>query len=171
VIVLVATFGLTVIFDLVVAIEVGVVLAALLFMKRMSETADVKAWKYPEEPDITPGEAEKLRNVPKSIRVFEISGPLFFAAADQLLSINSKQYTKVIIIRMRAVPAIDASAMRSLRELVTRAHKKNITMVFSHVNEQPLHVMEKDGFLDYVGKEHFRANIVEALDYAESLIR
>lgn len=101
VIVLVSTFLLTVIFDLVVAIEIGVVLAALLFMKRMAETADVKAWKYIEQPDVTPGETEKLREVPRSIRVFEISGPLFFAAADQLLQIDSKQYTKVIIIRMR----------------------------------------------------------------------
>lgn len=171
VIVLVATFFLTVFFDLVVAIEIGVVLAALLFMKRMAETADVKAWKYSEQPDVTPGEAEKLRDVPRSIRVFEISGPLFFAAADQLLAINSKQYTKVIIIRMRSVPAIDASAMKSLRELVGRAKKKNITMVFSHVNEQPMSVMKKDGFVEYVGEENFRENIVDALEYAEGLVK
>lgn len=171
VIVLVATFFLTVLFDLVVAIEIGVVLAAMLFMKRMAETADVKAWKYSEEPDVTPGEAEKLRAVPRSIRVFEISGPLFFAAADQLLEINSKQYTKVIVIRMRSVPAIDASAMKSLRELADRAKKKNITLVFSHVNEQPMSVMKKDGFVEYLGEENFRKNIVDALDYAESLIK
>ncbi len=171
VIVLVATFFLTVLFDLVVAIEIGVVLAAMLFMKRMAETADVKAWKYSEEPDVTPGEAEKLRAVPRSIRVFEISGPLFFAAADQLLEINSKQYTKVIIIRMRSVPAIDASAMKSLHELADRAKKKNITLVFSHVNEQPMSVMKKDGFVESLGEENFRKNIVDALDYAESLIK
>lgn len=171
IIVLVATFLLTVFFDLVVAIEVGVVMAALLFMKRMSDTADVKAWKYSEEPDVTPGEAEKLLAVPKSIRVFEISGPLFFAAADQLLQINSKQYTNVVVIRMRSVPAIDASAMKNLRELADRAKKKQIQLIFSHVNEQPMHVMEKDGFIEYVGEENFRKNIVEALDYAESLIK
>lgn len=171
VIVLVATFFLTVFFDLVVAIEVGVVLASLLFMKRMAETADVKSWKYTEQPDVTPGEAEKLRAIPRSIRVFEISGPLFFAAADQLLAINSKQYTRVIIIRMRSVPAIDASAMKSLRELADRAKKKNITLIFSHVNDQPMSVMQKDGFVEYVGRENFRSNIVEALDYAESLLK
>lgn len=171
VIVLVATFALTVLFDLVVAIEIGVVLAAMLFMKRMAETADVKAWKYTEQPDVTPGEAEKLCKVSRSIRVFEISGPLFFAAADQLLAIDSKQYTKVIVIRMRSVPAIDASAMKSLRELADRAKKKNITLIFSHVNEQPMSVMKKDGFVDYLGAENFRANIVEALDYAESLVK
>lgn len=171
VIVLVATFALTVLFDLVVAIEIGVVLAAMLFMKRMADTADVKAWKYTEQPDVTPGEGQKLREVPRSIRVFEISGPLFFAAADQLLAINSKQYTKVIVIRMRSVPAIDASAMKSLRELANRAKKKNITLIFSHVNEQPMSVMKKDGFVDYLGEQNFRANIVEALDYAESLVK
>lgn len=171
VIVLVATFALTVLFDLVVAIEIGVVLAAMLFMKRMADTADVKAWKYTEQPDVTPGEGQKLREVPRSIRVFEISGPLFFAAADQLLAINSKQYTKVIVIRMRSVPAIDASAMKSLRELADRAKKKNITLIFSHVNEQPMSVMKKDGFVDYLGEQNFRANIVEALDYAESLVK
>ena len=171
VIVLVATFFLTVIFDLVVAIEIGVVLAAMLFMKRMAETADVKAWKYSEEPDVTPGEAEKLRAVPRSIRVFEVSGPLFFAAADQLLEINSKQYTKVIVIRMRSVPAIDASAMKALRELAERAKKKKITLVFSHVNEQPMSVMKKDGFVELLGEENFRPNIVDALEYAEALVK
>lgn len=171
VIVLVATFLLTVFFDLVVAIEVGVVLASMLFMKRMAETADVKAWKYTDAPDITPGEAEKLRDIPHSIRVFEICGPLFFAAADEILRIQSEKSTKVIVIRMRSVPAIDASAMRSLRQLAARAKKKKITLVFSHVNEQPMSVMKKDGFIEHIGVENFQPNIVEALDYAEALVK
>lgn len=169
-IVLVATFFLTVFFDLVVAIEVGVVLAALLFMKRMAETADVTAWKYADEPDVTPGEAEKMRNIPHSIRVFEISGPLFFAAADEILTITSDKSTKVIVIRMRSVPAIDASAMRSLRDLAARAKKKHITLIFSHVNEQPMSVMKKDHFIELIGEEHFLPNIVEALGYAENMV-
>lgn len=170
VIVLVATFFLTVFFDLVVAIEVGVVLAALLFMKRMAETADVTAWKYADEPDVAPGEAEKMRDIPHSIRVFEISGPLFFAAADEILAITSDKSTKVIVIRMRSVPAIDASAMRSLRDLAARAKKKHITLIFSHVNEQPMSVMKKDHFIELIGEEHFLPNIVEALDYAENMV-
>ena len=170
VIVLVATFFLTVFFDLVVAIEVGVVLAALLFMKRMAETADVTAWKYADEPDVTPGEAEKMRDIPHSIRVFEISGPLFFAAADEILAITSDKSTKVIVIRMRSVPAIDASAMRSLRDLAARAKKKHITLIFSHVNEQPMSVMKKDHFIELIGEEHFLPNIVEALGYAENMV-
>ena len=171
IIVLVATFFLTVFFDLVVAIEIGVVLAALLFMKRMAETADIKAWKYTDSPDITPGEAEKLREIPHSISVFEICGPMFFAAADQLLGINSDHRTKAVVIRMRSVPAIDASAMKCLHELAVRAKKKNIHLIFSHVNEQPMKVMKKDGFYELIGKENFHENIVSALDYAETLVK
>ena len=170
IVVLMLTFLLTVFFDLVVAIEYGVVLAAILFMKRMSDTSDVKSWRYIEEPEVTDGEAEKLMSIPKAIRVFEISGPMFFAAADRLLAIDSKKYTKVIVIRMRSVPAIDVSAMIKLRELVESARKDKITIVFSHVNEQPMEAFEKDGFVDYAGRENFKKNIVEALEYAESLI-
>ena len=171
IIVLVATFFLTVFFDLVVAIEIGVVLAALLFMKRMAETADIKAWKYTDSPDITPGEVEKLREIPHSISVFEICGPMFFAAADQLLGINSDHRTKAVVIRIRSVPAIDASAMKCLHELAERAKKKNIHLIFSHVNEQPMKVMKKDGFYELIGKENFHENIVSALDYAETLVK
>lgn len=171
ILVMVATFALTVCFDLVKAIEVGIVLAAILFMKRMAETADINKWKYIDDPEIVDGEADKLRDIPRDIRVYEINGPLFFAASDQLLQIHSGIHTKVIVIRMRAVPAIDASAMKSLRDLATRAKKKNITLVFSHVNEQPMSVMKKDNFIEYVGEQYFKRNIVEALDFAEELIK
>ena len=140
-------------------------------MKRMAETADIKAWKYTDSPDITPGEAEKLREIPHSISVFEICGPMFFAAADQLLGINSDHRTKAVVIRMRSVPAIDASAMKCLHELAERAKKKNIHLIFSHVNEQPMKVMKKDGFYELIGKENFHDNIVSALDYAETLVK
>lgn len=171
VIVLAGTFLLTVIFDLVVAIEVGVVLSALLFMKRMAEVSEVKTWKYIEEDKVSDEEADKLLSVSKQIRVFEISGPMFFAAADRLAQIDSKKYTKVIIIRMRSVPALDASAVHSLHNLAERAKKKGIRLVFSHVNEQPLSVMQKDGFYDLIGKENFQPDIIAALDYAEGLLK
>lgn len=170
IIVLLGTFFLTVVFDLVVAIEVGVVVSALLFMKRMSEVTDVKSWKYIEEPDATEGESEKLMSLRKEIRVFEIVGPMFFAAAEQLAVIDSKKYTKVVIIRMRSVPAIDASAMRSLNSLAERAEKKNIQLLFSHVNEQPLQAMKKYGFYDMIGEDNFRSDIVDAINYAEKII-
>lgn len=168
-IVLIGTFLLTVIFDLVVAIEVGVVVSSLLFMKRMAEVSDVTGWKYVEESDITESEAEKMLALSKHIRVFEINGPMFFAAADRLASIDSKKYTKVIIIRMQSVPAIDASAMRSLHSLADRTAHKGIQLVFCHVNEQPLSVMKKDGFYERIGEENFRPNIQDAVAYAEGI--
>ena len=170
ILVLVSVFLLTVFFDLVIAIEVGVVLAAILFMKRMADTAEVEKWKYSDDPDITPGEKEKLTDIPHSIRVFEIYGPLFFAASEELVRIHAGNRTKVIVVRMRAVPAIDASAMVSLRDLAERAKKKNIQLIFSHVNEQPRRVMEKDGFIEAIGEEYFHSNIVEALDHALALV-
>ena len=170
ILVLVSVFLLTVFFDLVIAIEVGVVLAAILFMKRMADTAEVEKWKYIDDPDITPGEKEKLTDIPHSIRVFEIYGPLFFAASEELVRIHAGNRTKVIVVRMRAVPAIDASAMVSLRDLAERAKKKNIQLIFSHVNEQPRRVMEKDGFIEAIGEEYFHSNIVEALDHALALV-
>ena len=170
IIVLVGTFLLTVIFDLVVAIEVGVVVSALLFMKRMAEVTDIKLWKYVEEEDVDEDEADKLLSLPKEIRVFEISGPMFFAAADHLAKIDSKRYTNVIIIRMRSVPAIDASAMHSLHMLADRAKQKKIHLVFSHVNEQPLAVMKKDGFYERMGAEHFQPDISSAITYAKKLL-
>ncbi len=171
VLILVVTFLLTVFFDLVVAIEVGVIMAALLFMKRMSDTAGIQAWKYTDDPDVTPGEAEKLKALPRSIKVYEFSGPLFFAATDRILKLGVDETTKVMVIRMRGVTAIDASALKSFREMVAEIAKKEIRIVFSHVNEQPYKAMEKDGFVDLVGKENFKPNIVEALNYAENIVK
>ncbi len=168
VLVLLATFLLTVFFDLVIAIEVGMVLSALLFMRSMSASAEVKGWKY-VSPETASEDAGGLLVIPKSIRVFEINGPLFFAAADKLLKVNSKKQTKVIILRMRSVPAIDASAMKQLREMAERFRKAGVALVLSHVNEQPRRVMEQDGFVDYLGAEHLQPNINEALAYAERL--
>lgn len=169
--VLVLTFLLTVFFDLVVAIEVGVLISALLFLKRMSDTSEVKSWKYIGEADIVEGEEHKLMNLPKEIRVFEISGPMFFAAADKLLQIKSKSYTKVLIIRMRSVPAIDITALKKLRELVTSSKKQGIQVVFSHVNEQPMHAFIKDGFVKELGEQNFKTDIMQAIEYAEELIK
>ena len=168
IIVLILTFALTVIFDLVVAIEWGMIVACILFIKRMSEETHVNGWTYQSD------EAEfvdDLRPVEKEIRVFEITGPLFFGVSDMIANtINVKDYTKVLVIRMRSVPAIDVTALRALRDLVERAKKKNVTVVFSHVNEQPRHMMEKADFIEQVGEENFAPNIDAALDRAEKLI-
>ena len=166
--VLVLTFVLTVVFDLVVAIEIGMIAACVLFMKRMSEESEVRGWKYFDDED-DPDRIE-LRQVPKEVRVYEISGPMFFGAADRLANITTKDYTKALVIRMRGVPALDATAMHSLEILYNTCKKKGIQLIFSHVNEQPFHTMEKDGFIDKIGKENFCAHIDDALLRASEVI-
>lgn len=173
IIVLVATFVLTIVFDLVVAIEVGMVVACLLFMRRMSEETNVVGWKYtdPEDPDrLNDTDSIELREVPKEVRVYEITGPLFFGAAGSIADIRGKDFTKILIIRMRGVPAIDATAMNALEDLANRAEKKGITLIFSHVNEQPYKIMEKDNFVERIGVDHFCANIDESLEKANEIL-
>ncbi len=164
IIVLVLTFALTVIFDLVVAIEIGMILACLLLLRRMSEESEVKSWKYIE--DENDPDSIMLRKVPKHVRVYEISGPMFFGAADRIATISVKDFTRCLVIRMRAVNALDATAMHSLEELYDKLSKKHIAVVFSHVNEQPMHVMQKAGFVEKVGSDNFCAHIDEALERA-----
>lgn len=168
IIVLVTSFGLTVIFDLVVAIEVGMVLACLLFIKRMSEETKVNGWTYVD--DDTPDVDEHLQKLPLQIRVYEISGPLFFGAASVIEEIAVKDFTKCLVLRMRSVPALDSTALNALKDLVQVCKSKGITIVFSHVNDQPMKVMEKAGFIELVGKENFQLNISAALDRAEEII-
>ena len=168
IIVLLATFVLTVLFDLVVAIEIGMVLACLLFIKRMSEETHVDSWVYTD--DDTPDINEHLQKLPPQIRVYEITGPLFFGVADAIEHIVVKDFTKCLVLRMRSVPALDSTAMNALQNLVKICENKGITLVFSHVNEQPMRVMKKAGFVELVGEENFRPNISAALKRAEEVI-
>lgn len=168
VIVLVTSFVLTVIFDLVVAIEVGMVLACLLFIKRMSEETKVNGWTYVDED--TPDVDEHLQKLLLQIRVYEISGPLFFGAASVIEEIAVKDFTTCLVLRMRSVPALDSTALNALKDLVQVCKSKGITIVFSHVNDQPMKVMEKAGFIELVGKVNFQPNISAALDRAEEII-
>lgn len=168
IIVLLATFVLTVLFDLVVAIEIGMVLACLLFIKRMNEETHVDSWVYTD--DDTPDINEHLRKLPLQIRVYEITGPLFFGAADAIEHIVVKDFTKCLVLRMRSVPALDSTAMNALQNLAKICENKGITLVFSHVNEQPMRVMQKAGFVELVGEENFRPNISAALKRAEEVI-
>ena len=168
IIVLVVTFVLTIVFDLVVAIEVGMILACLLFIKRMSDETHVDSWIYMD--DDSQMVDEHLQKLSKQIRVYEITGPLFFGAASAIEHIVVKDFTKCVVFRMRAVPALDSTAMNALHNLTKYCESKGIALVFSHVNEQPRHVMEKDGFKELVGKENFCANITEALNRAEEIV-
>ena len=164
ILILVVTFVLTVVFDLVVAIAVGMVLAAMLFMKRMSDETSVNGWRY-IDPD-TDVDSVDLRDVPKDVRVYEISGPLFFGAADKIPTIILKDYTRCLILRMRAVPSLDSTALAALELLYKKCQKQGVRLILSHVNDQPLQAMRKSGFYDAVGAENFCAHIDEALTKA-----
>lgn len=195
--VLVITFFLTVVFDLVVAIEVGMVLSCLLFMKRMSDEMGVRSWLHVEEVEEQKREEEeasrgakrtmsveeaqlkaaaeeinpaKLRQIPMELAVYELTGPLFFGAADRINQIEVNEVTRCLILRMRAVPAADSTAMNSMTALCERCKKNGVTLIMSHVNEQPMRAMEKAGFVDLVGRENFCRNIEEALDYADKVL-
>ena len=203
--VLVMTFFLTVIFDLVVAIEIGMLLSCLLFMKRMSDETGVRSWLYVEEveeqkrkeqevrkakkagKELSVEEAQllaaaaedeeaamkeqaRLREIPRELAVYEITGPLFFGAADRINQIETREETKCLVLRMRAVPAVDSTAMNSMVALYERCQKNGVTLILSHVNEQPMRVMEKSGFVDMIGREHFCQNIEAALDHADEVL-
>ena len=168
IIVLVTTFVLTVAFDLVIAIEIGMALALILFMKRMSDETQITGWKaYDPEED---PDGMNLKPIPKNVRVYEISGPMFFGATEQIAAIDFSEHTRVIIMRMRGVPAVDASAMHTLEEFNKRCKNAGIQLVFSHVNEQPMTAMKKSGFVDLIGKDNFRPHIDDAIEWAGKLV-
>ncbi len=164
--VLAATFLLTVVFDLVVAIAVGLSLACLLFMKRMADVAVVKEWDYVEDTGDGQG---RLKPVPPHVMVFEISGPMFFGAADKIPHIERNTGRNVLILRMRSVPAMDITALNGLRRLWHECQDKGIKVLFSHVNEQPMSVFQKSGMYDLVGEDSFAPNIDAALDRAAEI--
>ena len=168
--VLFVTLILTVVYDLVVAICVGLVLAAILFMKRMSDVTDVHGWVYlddqEEENDV---DNIELKKVPDNTKVFEINGPMFFAVSDKFMSVVLDTSIDVLVIRMRNVPAIDATGIETLKKIIQKCERHNIDVVFSHVNEQPKKAMKKAGFAKLVGKENFCNHIDTALVRAEEI--
>ena len=165
--VLAVTFLLTVVFDLVMAIGVGMMIALVLFMKRLSDETEVRGWKYYCDED---SEVTHLRELPQSVRVYEINGPMFFGMTDQIADISVKEFTRYLIIRMRGVPSLDASAMNALENLQGSCAANGVQLIISHANEQPMKTMERAGFVDLVGREHFRANIDDAIAHARALL-
>ncbi len=169
IIVLMSTFVLTVVFDLVVAIEVGLIIAVVLFMKRMSEVTDVEGWRYVDDEE--DADSLSLREVPQHTLVYEVSGPLFFGVADKIMHIAYKDTDQCIVVRMRSVNAIDATAMHALEELYDNCCKKGVQLVFSHVNDQPLLIMHKAGFYEKIGEENFCGHIDDALERAKQIVQ
>ncbi len=173
--VLVLTFLLTVLVDLTVAVQVGIVLSALLFIRRMAEISNVsmitRDLRGDEDPEDDPM-AIQLREVPAGVEVFEVNGPFFFGMADSFLNAlrNIERPVPVLIIRIRNVPAIDATGLHVLQDLHKKGLKDNTKLIFSGVLTQPLIIFERSGFLDEVGEENFCASIDGALDRAKQIL-
>ena len=167
IIVMLLTFSLTVIFDLVVAIQIGLLLACILFMKRMSEQIKINSWKYLSENE----QDDKLINLPKYIRVYEINGPLFFASTSEISKIKLKKYTNSLIIRMGAVISLDITAFYAIEKLFAKCKEQNVNLVFSHVNPQVMSVFTKSGFIDEIGKENICPKINAAIERCENLYK
>ena len=165
------TFLMTVFFDLVIAIEAGMVLAALLFMKRMAEVTNVEGWKYidEDEEDSNDSDSISLKKVPKNTLVYEINGPMFFGAADKFMEIVSDISKDVVIIRMRSVPAMDVSALHSLWNVLRICQKHHIVLIFAHVNEHPMAMLQRSKFDVEVGLENFCPTIDAALERAATI--
>lgn len=161
ILVLVVTFVLTVVFDLVVAIEVGIVMAAILFMKRMADVTKVRPW--------TSKNADRMKEVPVNTAVYDLDGPMFFASSEKFSSINIPKDTRVVILRMKNVQFLDISAMRSLNAIRKNCEDNKITLILSHVNEQPMKVLAK--FSDDFSNVHFVDNIDDALVLAENKMK
>ena len=171
--VLLITFFLTIIFDLTVAIEVGLIIACLLFMKRVSEMTDVKVImdEINEESDIIKGNLEHI-TIPKGVEVYEINGPYFFGAGNRFEEIMAAfgDRPKVRVIRMRKVPFIDSTGIHNLTNLCEMSRKENIQVVLSGVNPSVHAALEKAGFYASVGKENICSHINLALERAKEIV-
>lgn len=166
--VLFVTLILTVVFDLVVAIAAGLILAAMLFMKRMADVTEAHAWVDVDDEDTDPDNI-LLKKIPPRTRVYEINGPMFFAASDKYRYVLDDKKIDILCIRMRNVPAIDAAGVEVLMEIVKRCRRHKVNVIFSHVNEQPMGVMRRAGLTELVGEENFCDHIDTALQRADEL--
>lgn len=164
---LLLTFALTVVVDLVAAIAVGMLITVVLFMKQVAKETEVKGWKYYGDQN---SEVTHLRELPKSVRVYEINGPMFFGMTDRITDISVKSFTKYLIIRMRGVPSLDSTCMNALENLYKYCNDNGVSLIISHANEQPMKAMRHAGFVDLIGEEHFRPNIDDAIAYARHLL-
>jgi SulP family sulfate permease len=175
--VLLVTFTLTVLVDLTVAIEVGIVLAAFLFMRRMAEVTQVNVYRA-EAPDGLDDEGENdpdrvgLRRIPKGVEVYEIDGPFFFGAAETFKTTLARvaDRPKVLILRLRHVPAIDSTGLRALEDLRRRCRRDGTVFLLSDVPAQPLNAMERHGLIEALGGEHLCRTLDEALEAARAAL-
>ena len=173
--VLLLTFFLTIIFDLTVAIEFGLICACLLFMRRMAETTEVHAIlneiDLNEDADMQAGNLEHL-TIPEGVEVYEINGPYFFGAGNRFEDLMARygKHPKVRIIRMRKVPFIDSTGLHNLENMCRMSQKEGITVVLSGVNPKVEAVLKRNNFQDLLGEENICNHIDLALARARNLV-
>lgn len=174
--VLIVTFLLTVLVDLTVAIQVGVVLAALLFMRRMADATQVGyiTSMLEDEEDTSDQDPNSIKRfaIPRGVEVFEVNGPFFFGAADRFKHVLSLivRKPKVLILRMRTVLTLDATALRALEDVYEQTKREGTQLFLAGVHSQPLITMDRAGFLDKVGVEHVFENVNDALERARTVV-
>ncbi len=161
--ILVLTFILTVVFDLIVAIEVGMLCATILFLKRMTDVSSVRKWERTSN-------SVALKEIPENTEIFELSGAMFFASTDLLGSFEVLENTKVVIFRMSNTHALDISAVRIFTSLIVNLKGRGITVILSHVNKQPMKVISKFGVVEIVGTDNITGNIDVAIERAKNII-
>ncbi len=174
-VILIVTFLLTVIFDLTIAIQIGMVLAAFLFMRRMAQISNVKIItnQLEGEEEDDPDATEKLP-IPAGVEVFEVNGPLFFGAAHNFkesLNIIGKKEPRIMIIRMRYVPIIDATGLHHLKEILKRIQLRKTKVILSGVQPNVYEELEKARIVFMVGKKNVCSNIREALQRANETLK
>ncbi|MCR4919035.1 MAG: sulfate permease [Prevotella sp.] len=173
--VLLLTFLLTIVFDLTVAIEVGLICACLLFMRRMAETTDVKAIyeeiDLSEDADMQPGNLENL-SIPDGVEVYEINGPYFFGAGNRFEDLMARYggQPRVRVIRMRKVPFIDSTGLHNLENMCRMSQREGIQVVLSGVRPKVDAVLRRNGFVDLLGADNITPHIDVALERARQLL-
>ncbi len=172
--VLLVTFVLTVLVDLAVAVQVGMVLAAFLFMKRMSEVTNVSliSGQFSDAEESADPNAVALRQVPAGVDVYEIDGPFFFGAAESFKSAVASvaKRPRVLVIRLRRVPSIDSTGLAALRDVVARSRREGSLVILSEVHSQPMVALTNAGFYEEVGEANVTGNLDDALDRARSYL-
>ncbi|MCT4621227.1 MAG: sulfate permease [Marinisporobacter sp.] len=167
--ILLTTFFLTILVDLVVAIEVGMVLAAFLFMKRM---ADVTDFKYLLEDDQIKDDIPSYENVSKNIAFYEINGPFFFGAADKFIQVIKEVETspEVLILKMKNVPVIDATGYAALKQLYDMNQQSGTELILMEIQELPLRILDNYGFIEMIGKDHVCESLDAAIERANKFV-
>jgi SulP family sulfate permease len=172
--ILLVTFGLTILIDLTVAVEVGVLLGAVIFMKRMSDASHLQVYRkitgenINEETELSDTEAIYKKEIPTGVKVFELEGPLFFGASD-LFDEAIRLYEasdKVFILRLRKMMLIDASGLHALEMFKSNCHKRGVTLVFSEIQEQIKKPLIKVGIIERHGEDRAFRHIDEAIEFA-----